>query len=155
MAKRNIKGLQEYGKQRTIECEKKVLDTIEEMRKSKHTITVASVARAAGISPNFIYTHKDILETIRKYSPASGRKTIQSQDSKDALINSLRMENRALKKELAKLESREKYEEKYLQAEKQIEQLKKELEKMILGDITNVYKDKCHIVAHKPLASNM
>ena len=38
------------------------------------------------------------------------------------------MENRALKKELAKLESREKYEEKYLQAEKQIEQLKKELE---------------------------
>ena len=123
MAKRNIKGLQEYGKQRTIECEKKVLDTIEEMRKSKHTITVASVARA-----NFIYTHKDILETIRKYSPASGRKTIQSQDSKDALINSLRMENRALKKELAKLESREKYEEKYLQAEKQIEQLKKELE---------------------------
>ena len=107
---------------------RKVLDTIEEMRKSKHTITVASVARAAGISPNFIYTHKDILETIRKYSPASGRKTIQSQDSKDALINSLRMENRALKKELAKLESREKYEEKYLQAEKQIEQLKKELE---------------------------
>ena len=98
------------------------------MRKSKHTITVASVARAAGISPNFIYTHKDILETIRKYSPASGRKTIQSQDSKDALINSLRMENRALKKELAKLENREKYEEKYLQAEKQIEQLKKELE---------------------------
>lgn len=128
MAKRNIKGLQEYGKQRTIECEKKVLDTIEEMRKSKHTITVANVARAAGISPNFIYTHKDILETVRKYSPASGRKTIQSQDSKDALINSLRMENRALKKELAKLENREKYEEKYLQAEKQIEQLKKELE---------------------------
>lgn len=38
------------------------------------------------------------------------------------------MENRALKKELAKLESREKYEEKYLQAEKEIEQLKKELE---------------------------
>ena len=135
MSKRNVNGLKEYGVHRTEESRKKVLDTINRMRKEQSIITIASVAREAGVSPNFIYSHDDLKKTIRKYSPASGRKTIQSQDSKDALINSLNMEIKALKKQISDFQKNEKYKEKYEKSLEEIEQLKKEIENLIQNNL--------------------
>lgn len=139
MSKRNVTGLKEYGARRTEESHKKVLNAINHMRKEHISITIASVAREAGVSPNFIYTHNDLLQTIRKYSPASGRKTIQSQDSKDALINSLKLENRALKKQISDYEKEQNYKEKYELALKKIEQLKKENENLLRSSLDLEY----------------
>ena len=135
MSKRNVNGLKEYGAHRTEEARNKVLETLNHMRKDGTVITVAGVARRAGVSPNFIYSHDELKKTIRKYYPASGRKTIQSQDSKDALINSLNMEMKALKKQISNFEKNEKYKEKYEKSLEEIEQLKKEIENLIQDNL--------------------
>ena len=139
MSKRNVNGLKEYGALRTEESRKKVLNAINRMRKNHDTITIASVAREARVSPNFIYTHNDLLKTVRKYSPASGRKTIQSQDSKDALINSLKLEIKALNKQISDYQKNEKYKEKYETALKEIDQLKRENENLIRNNLDLEY----------------
>ena len=139
MSKRNVNGLKEYGSYRTEETRKKVLNALNHMRNNNIPIRVSSVAKEAGISPNFIYTHDDVLKTVRKYSPASGRKTIQSQDSKDALINSLKLEIKALNKQISDFKKNEKYKEKYENATKEIAQLKKEIEYLIRNNFDIEY----------------
>ena len=103
------------------------------LRREGETINIAKVAKLAGVSPNFIYTHEDILKTIRKYSNNPGVKKVQTQDAKDVLINSLRSENRDLKQKIKKLESEERYKDRCRRLEKEIEQLKKEVENALLN----------------------
>jgi len=128
MRKSNIKGLQECGKARTALAEKKVLSALNTLRKSEEDITIAKISKESGVSPNFIYTHEDILNTIRKYTTPSGRKKKQTQDSKDTLINCLRVENNSLKRKIHELEKNENYRAKCEQLEQEIEKLKKELQ---------------------------
>lgn len=129
----NISGLQEHGKVRTATAQKKVISALNALRRDGERITVAKVAKMAEVSPNFIYTHEDILKTIRKYSDNPGTKRVQTQDAKDVLINSLRSENRELKQKINKLQSEEHYKEKCVKLEEQIEQLKKEVENALLS----------------------
>ena len=133
MPKSNITGLIEHGKVRTEITEKKVMATLNTLRREGETINIAKVAKLAGVSPNFIYTHEDILKTIRKYSNNPGVKKVQTQDAKDVLINSLRSENRDLKQKIKKLESEERYKDRCRRLEKEIEQLKKEVENALLN----------------------
>jgi len=128
MAKRNIKGLQEFGKIRTQTCEKKVLDALNLMVKNNEKVTISAVARKAGVTNKFIYSHIDLLSTIRRYTEPSGYKKKQTQDSKDSLITCLRLENKNLKKQIKELESREDYRIQNEQLETEIIKLKKELD---------------------------
>lgn len=139
MSKRNVEGLQEYGKVRTALSEKKVLAALNDLRKSSEDITVAKVAKTAGVSLNFIYSHEDILNTVKKYTVPSGRKKQQTQDSKDVIISCLRAEIKDLKKTIKEIESNENYKGKCESLEKEIDRLKDELEKAYNNNLDLTY----------------
>lgn len=124
---KNIEGLIESGKKRTKEAEEKVYKALNVMRRDGDKITVAGVARVAGVTANFIYKHPELLEAVQKYASSTKRKTVQTQDSKDVVISCLKEENKKLKQRITMLEKNEDYKKKYNEAEKEIARLKKEL----------------------------
>lgn len=126
--RKNVTALKEYGKKRTEDAEKKVLQALNAMRRNEEKITIAAVARVANVTPNFIYTHPDILETVKKYAVSTGHKKVQTQDSKDVLISCQKKEIQQLKKRIKILEGNENYREKFEKAQEEISNLKKELE---------------------------
>ena len=139
MSAKNITGLQEYGKVRTELSEKKVFAALNTLRKNNEKITVAKVAKTAGVSPNFIYSHEDILKSVKKYAEPSGFKKKQTQDSKDVIISCLREEINKLKETVKNMETNENYKEKCESLEKEIEKLKMELEQAYNNNLDIMY----------------
>lgn len=125
---KNTKGLEEFSKSRTELAEKKVLEALNTLRKEGAPFKLSKVAEIAGVSTNFIYTHPDILKTVKKYTEPTGRKKKQTEESKDVLVSCLREENRKLKQEIKALKSNENYKEKCAQLEEKIKELQIELE---------------------------
>ncbi len=132
---KNINGLKEHAKARSSFCEKKVLNALDILKKSDSKITIASVARAANVTPNFIYTHEDLLKTVRKYTEPTGRKKIQTTDSKDSLINTLRIENRQLKVRIKELERNDNYKIKYNELEQKYKDLENQLDASYINNL--------------------
>lgn len=125
---RNTRGLEEFSKSRTEIAEKKVLEALNTLRKEGKPLNITRIANAAGVSTNFIYTHPDILKTVKKYTEPTGYKKKQTEESKDVLVSCLREENRKLKQQIKALESNENYKEKCLKLEEKIKELQIELE---------------------------
>lgn len=127
MAKRNTSGLKEYTEDLKRKKEQDVIKAINRLKKTGKPITLQLVCTEAKVSRSYIYKNQTLLTMINKYREPTGYKKIQSKDAKDTLILSLKAENTKLKRELKKLQKDESYKEKYEDALKTIESLKKQL----------------------------
>ena len=139
MQQRNVEGLREFGKIRTADSSDKVRKALNQMVRDGEKINICRVAERAGVSTNFIYTHADILKVVRKYCDETKQKRLQSKDSKDVLITTLRNENRELKSKLKAEKENEKYKIRCMELEAENKRLRDELEKAYSETITMEY----------------
>lgn len=139
MQQRNTEGLKEFAKVRTANSSDKVRKALNQMVRDQEKINISRVADRAGVSPNFIYTHDDILKMVRKYCDESKRKKLQSRDSKDILISCLRNENQELKSKLKAEKENEKYKARCMELEAENRRLQDALEKAYAETISMEY----------------
>ena len=119
----------EYQQNRKDITLQRVKDTIKRFKRSKKPISKTQFCKEAGISIRYLYKYPEILEEVNKVCiPTGRRKTKQTTDSKDAIITSLRAENKSLKLKLSEYEKDEKYKAKYDMAMASIKELEKQLE---------------------------
>lgn len=122
------KSMIEYQQNRKDETLKKVEDMIRKTKRNKKPITKTQFCKKAGVSLQYLYKYPDLLTEVNAVCIQTGRKkTEQNIDSKDAIITSLRAENKALKNKVTEYEKDEKYKIKYDEAMKRIKELEKQL----------------------------
>ncbi|MBR0382388.1 MAG: hypothetical protein IJH71_08135 [Eubacterium sp.] len=136
--KRNTEGLVEYAKKRTDDSTNKVKKALNQMIRDSEKITIAAVAKRAGVSPNFIYSNEHVLKTVRKYCDASKKKKLQSQDAKDVIIATLKNENRELKSQLKTQELNNKYKERCIELEAKVAELQASLDKALSESLSQM-----------------
>lgn len=131
----NIKGLQESNSQKQKDAEQRVLDAINTVRKSNKPFTLAAVCEEAEISRSYFTKHPEMMEIVNRYRKPTGRKRIQTQDSKDTLILSLKAENKKLRNQLKAIDINDNYKQKYDDALIKIATLEKQLKQALESNI--------------------
>lgn len=122
------KSMIEYQQNRKDATLKKVEDMIRKIKRNKKPVTKTQFCKQAGVSLQYLYKYPELMEEVNKVCIPTGRKkTEQNCDSKDAIITSLRAENKVLKNRLSEYEKDEKYKTKYDEAMKRIKELEKQL----------------------------
>lgn len=114
MAKRNIKGLNEYAKNKTKVTIEKVDKAIRELSLGQEKINFNSVSNLSGVSKTFLYNNLEIKKRIEELrnkqveqvikQRLKYNKTDKSKDiiimAKDKKIKELQVENKKLKEQL-------------------------------------------------------
>lgn len=118
----------ETNKQKTIDTQNKVFEALEDMLKNNEKITYYSVSKKTGVSRNFLYKNKEINLFIEKYKSSKSKKTNQSSEAKDVIITAQRKKISELESKIKQFQLDENYKVKYEKAQKEILELKKQLE---------------------------
>lgn len=105
-----------------------VLKSISDMVASGEKVTFYSVQKATGAAKSFLYSNEQVrtaIEEARASSSGRGR----SDESKDAVIKALRLQNERLQKELAavKAQAGDSYKAKYERVLAENQELKQQL----------------------------
>ncbi len=129
MKKANTKKLVQMAKLKTEYTKQKVINTINKMVKNGERITFYGVYSKAKVSKSFVYRNKEIRTLIEKYRGSSEKK-IQTEDAKDVIIKSLRLQIKELKGELKKNKKDELWKDKYTKLLKENKELKRQHEKL-------------------------
>lgn len=121
--------LQAAAKRRSEDSRNRVLAALELMRKTRKPINVSSVAKAAGVSKNYIYTTPELRELVIGERDADATKV--SAPSKSELVSLLKRENKRLLSEIEILTSDDLYSDtwkaRYEEERKAREQLEADL----------------------------
>lgn len=137
MSKKNTSAMTDYNKERSHKKEQAVIDAINKLKKKEDLFSLSEICKEAGCSRQYIYKNPTLLELVNKYRNVDTKKKVQTKDSKDVLILSLRAEITTLKKEISSLKNNENYKEKYENMKAENEKLKMQLEQ--------AYKDNMNI----------
>ncbi len=116
------------SKDKSAKREAEVLKIISEMTSRGEKVTFYSVQKAAGASKSYLYGNKKIRSVIEQARDASSGRG-RSDDSKDAVIKTLRLQVERLQKELAseKLKKSDSYQAKYEKLLHENQELKQQL----------------------------
>ena len=132
MSKRNTSKMTEYNKERSHKKEQAVIDAINKLKKGNSTISLSDICKEAGCSRQFIYNNEKLLKLVNQYRDVDTKKKVQSRDSKDVLILTLKAENTQLRKQIKTLQEETNFKEKYDELKEENEALKKQLEQAYL-----------------------
>ncbi len=98
----NSKHLLAAARQRSEDTRGRACQAIDQLQRDGESISFATVATAAGVSRNWLYTTADIRHRIEELRPTKQTQTAKprakraSDRSKDALLDLLRAKNREL-----------------------------------------------------------
>lgn len=117
----------EYQKNKKDVTRARVEDMIRKIKRNKTPITKSEFCKRAEITIQYLYKYPDLNAEVNRYCKPTGKKVVQSVDSKDSIIVALRAENKRLKEQLAEFQKDEKYKTKYDEAQNEIKKLKQQL----------------------------
>lgn len=91
----NTTGLSEYHQRVSQEKERAVESALKRLNKSHSKITVAQVAREAGVSAPYIYNHPELFAKVNKLrSATSSLQAVPDVSKSDSIVNALRLKIR-------------------------------------------------------------
>lgn len=107
---RNVGGLHATSKKRATRADEAITDTLRVMLRRGHLVTVAEIARRAGVSRSTVYRRDDVMAEVERarntQSPTAPPRTAATPDSVVVINRALQAENKKLKKDLAAAQRR-------------------------------------------------
>ncbi len=128
-AKKQVEAIVALAKQRAVDKERIVLATIKELSDKKMEITFSGVARAAGVSTNYLYKNPKLRETIVKLR--EGQIVEPDVDSANTVIAALKSRIKELEQQVKALERDELWKAKYERKCEEFSSLQKDFQRLL------------------------
>ncbi len=128
-AKKQVEAIVALAKQRAVDKERIVLATIKELRDKKIEITFSGVAKAAGVSTNYLYKNPKLRETIVKLR--EGQNVEPDVDSANTVIAALKSRIKELEQQVKELERDELWKAKYERKCEEFSSLQKDFQRLL------------------------
>ena len=127
--KKQTEAIVALAKQRAVDKERIVLATIKELCNKKMEITFSGVARAAGVSTNYLYKNPKLRETIVKLR--EGQNVEPDVDSANTVIAALKSRIKELEQQVKALERDELWKAKYERKCEEFSSLQKDFQRLL------------------------